>query len=119
MFSSIRARIVALCVAIVVVALAANAILNYVVANGYNADSIDSSLTAVESGHVTGIDEWVAANSLMIHSLQDAARQADDTAVSASRVASRGGVVISEVITTMGESQAVNLATAVTQFRLG
>ncbi|MFP3568704.1 hypothetical protein [Paraburkholderia sp. SIMBA_030] len=33
MFSSIRARIVALCVAIVVVAPAANAVLNYVVAS--------------------------------------------------------------------------------------
>ncbi|MFP3249285.1 MAG: cache domain-containing protein, partial [Paraburkholderia sp.] len=77
MFSSIRARIVALCVAIVVVALAANAVLNYVVANGYNTDSIDSSLTAVESGHVAGINQWVAVNSQMITSLQDTVLQPD------------------------------------------
>ena len=44
MFTSIRARIVALCVAIVVVALAANAVLNYVVANSYNADASESLL---------------------------------------------------------------------------
>ncbi|AXL48638.1 chemotaxis protein [Paraburkholderia caffeinilytica] len=77
MFSSIRARIVALCVAIVVVALAANAVLNYVVANGYNTASIDNSLTAVENGHVAGIRQWVAANSQIIDSLQDIALQPD------------------------------------------
>jgi methyl-accepting chemotaxis protein len=77
MFSSIRARIIALCVAIVVVALAANAALNYVVASGYNADSIESNLTSVENGHVAGIDQWVAANSQMISSLQDAVLQPD------------------------------------------
>ena len=80
MFSSIRARIVALCVAIVVVALAANTVLNYLVANAYNADAIDNSLTAVESGHVAGIGAWVASNSLMIDSLQDAVQQPDPTA---------------------------------------
>jgi methyl-accepting chemotaxis protein len=80
MFSSIRARIVALCVAIVVVALAANAVLNYVVANSYNADAIESSLNAVESGHVDGIDDWIASNSQMIDSLQDAVLQPDPTA---------------------------------------
>ena len=77
MFTSIRARIVALCVAIVVVALAANAVLNYVVANSYNADAIDSSLNAVESGHANGVGDWVAANSQMIDSLQDAVLQPD------------------------------------------
>jgi methyl-accepting chemotaxis protein len=77
MFSSIRARIVALCVTIVVAALAANAALNYVVANGYNTASIDSSLTAVESGHVAGINQWVAANSQMIDSLRDTTLQPD------------------------------------------
>ena len=77
MFSSIRARIVALCVAIVVVALAANAVLNYVVTNSYNNESIFSSLSAVEAGHADGIGDWVAANSQMINSLQDAALQPD------------------------------------------
>ena len=77
MFSSIRARIVALCVAIVIVALAANTGLNYFVANGYNTASIDDSLTAVESGHVAGINQWVATNSQMIDSLQGPALQPD------------------------------------------
>jgi methyl-accepting chemotaxis protein len=73
MFSSIRARITALCAAIVVVALAANAVLNYIVAYSYNATAIDNTLTAVESGNVASIREWVAAHSLMIDSLQEAA----------------------------------------------
>jgi methyl-accepting chemotaxis protein len=77
MFSSIRARIVALCVAIVVVALAANAALNYVVTSSYNNDAINSNLTAVEAGHADGIADWVATNSQMINSLQDAVLQAD------------------------------------------
>ncbi|WP_233828905.1 methyl-accepting chemotaxis protein [Paraburkholderia sp. ZP32-5] len=77
MFSSIRARIVALCVAIVVVALAINAVLNYVVASRYSADSIESSLAAVEDGHVAGINQWVAVNSQMMGSLQDAVLQPD------------------------------------------
>jgi methyl-accepting chemotaxis protein len=79
MFSSIRARIVALCVAIVVIALAANAVLNYVVARAYTADSIENNLAAVESGHVAGIDDWVTSNTRMISSLQDAALQPDPT----------------------------------------
>lgn len=77
MFSSIRTRIVALCVAIVVIALAANAVLNYLIANSYNTDAIESTLDAVESGHADGIEGWIAANSQMIDSLQDAALQPD------------------------------------------
>lgn len=38
MFTTIRARIVALCVVIVVVALAANTALDYFVANSHNQD---------------------------------------------------------------------------------
>ncbi|MFM0644207.1 methyl-accepting chemotaxis protein [Paraburkholderia bryophila] len=77
MFSSIRARIVALCVAIVVVALATNAGLNYLVASSYNADAIESSLSAVESGHTDGIGDWIATHGQMIDSLQDAVLQPD------------------------------------------
>ncbi|WP_176058280.1 methyl-accepting chemotaxis protein [Paraburkholderia sp. BCC1876] len=77
MFSSIRARIVALCVAIVVVALATNAGLNYLVASSYNADAIESSLSAVESGHTDGIGDWIASHGQMIDSLQDAVLQPD------------------------------------------
>jgi methyl-accepting chemotaxis protein len=80
MLSSIRARVVALCVAIVVVALAANAVLTYVVARAYNAEAIDRNLVAVESGHTDGIRDWIATHSQMIDSLQDTVLQPNPTA---------------------------------------
>ncbi len=92
MFASIRARIVALCVSIVVFALAASAVLNYFVASSYNRASIDSSLTAIESGHVTGIAEWVSAKSQMVGSLQQAVQQPDPTAA-LQQIAAAGGFI--------------------------
>jgi len=77
MFNTIRARIVALCVVIVVVALAANTALDYFVASSHNKDSIDASLTALEDSHAQGIDDWVASHARMIDSLKDAAMQPD------------------------------------------
>ncbi|WP_420995206.1 methyl-accepting chemotaxis protein [Cupriavidus sp. 30B13] len=77
MLSSLRARIVALSVAIVVVALAVNAALNHVVASAYNDAAIDSNLAAVQTGHVAAIADWVASHTQMVASLQDAALQPD------------------------------------------
>ena len=77
MFTSIRARIVALCVAIVVAALMANAGLNYFISNNYNSDAIASTLTAVEESHVDGVADWVTVHAQMIGSLQDAVLQPD------------------------------------------
>jgi methyl-accepting chemotaxis protein len=51
MFASIRARIVALCAAIVVAALAAKAVFNHVVANSYNADAIQTGLRSSQGNH--------------------------------------------------------------------
>ncbi|SDB82688.1 methyl-accepting chemotaxis protein [Paraburkholderia lycopersici] len=72
MFSTIRARIVALCVVIVVSALAANTALDYFVADSHNTESIDGMLTALEDSHAQGVTDWVAAHVRMIDSLQDA-----------------------------------------------
>ncbi|MBP0637281.1 MULTISPECIES: methyl-accepting chemotaxis protein [unclassified Cupriavidus] len=80
MFTTLRARIMALCVAIVVAALAINTALNQLVASRYNEDAIDSSLAAVQSGHSSAIAEWVASHSQMIDSLQDAALQPEPDA---------------------------------------
>ncbi|MBP0632063.1 methyl-accepting chemotaxis protein [Cupriavidus sp. AcVe19-1a] len=80
MFTALRARIMALCVAIVVAALAINTALNQLVASRYNEDAIDSSLAAVQSGHSSAIAEWVASHSQMIDSLQDAALQPEPDA---------------------------------------
>ncbi|OMG73213.1 methyl-accepting chemotaxis protein [Burkholderia ubonensis] len=77
MFSSIRARIIAACVAIVAAALLASTLINYFIARSYNDDAIDRNLTSVASGHVVGIGDWVATKSRMIASLQDAALSHD------------------------------------------
>ncbi|MBU9207109.1 methyl-accepting chemotaxis protein [Burkholderia multivorans] len=77
MFSSIRTRILAACVAIVVFALVATTLINYFIARAYNDDAIDRNLTSVASGHVVGIADWVATRRRMVESLQDAALSAD------------------------------------------
>ncbi|PCE33327.1 methyl-accepting chemotaxis protein [Burkholderia ubonensis] len=77
MFSSIRARIIAACVAIVAAALLASTLINYFIARSYNDDAIDRNLTSVASGHVVGIGDWVATKSRMIASLQDATLSPD------------------------------------------
>jgi methyl-accepting chemotaxis protein len=90
MFTTIRARIVALCVVIVVVALAANTALDYFVANSHNTDSIDATLTAVEDSHAQGIGDWVASHAQMIDSLKDAVLQPDPLPM-LKQVAASGG----------------------------
>ncbi|MBN3756022.1 HAMP domain-containing protein [Paraburkholderia sp. Tr-20389] len=77
MFTSIRARIVALCVVIVIASLMANAGLNYYVANSYNLDAVSRTLVAVEESHTNAIAEWAAIHGQMIGSLQDAVLQSD------------------------------------------
>jgi hypothetical protein len=57
MFASIRARILATSLAIVLLALITNAALNYFVAKSYNDDAIASNLNAVSAGHVDGIND--------------------------------------------------------------
>src|SRR5437868_13689255 len=92
MFTTIRARIVALCVAIVVAALAVNAALNYVVASSYNDDTIEASLAAVQNGHIGAIGDWVAAHGRAIASLKDAALEADPVPA-LKQVAEAGGFI--------------------------
>jgi methyl-accepting chemotaxis protein len=77
MFASIRTRILAACLTIVVVALLANAALNYFVAKSYNDEAIAANLDAVSAGHVAGINDWIATRSLMIKSLQTSASSSD------------------------------------------
>jgi methyl-accepting chemotaxis protein len=77
MFASIRARILAACIAIVVVALGSNAALNYFVAKHYSDLSIKDNLSAVSAGHVAGITDWVATRSQMMASLKDIALAPD------------------------------------------
>ena len=77
MFSTIRARVVTLCLGIVVFALVASATIDYFIAKSCNDDVIDRNLTSLVSGHVAGIGDWVASKSQMIASLQDAVLSPD------------------------------------------
>ncbi|MGD8162932.1 methyl-accepting chemotaxis protein [Pantoea sp. FN0307] len=77
MLSSIRARIVAITTACVVVALIINATLNYLVTEKYNQQAITSTLEAVADSHNAAIAEWVNSKSTMIASLQPVALEAD------------------------------------------
>lgn len=77
MFASIRARILAASLAIVVLALIINAALNYYVAKTFSDEAIAANLDAVSSGHVAGINDWIATRSQMVSSLQPAGATAD------------------------------------------
>ncbi|WP_019449785.1 methyl-accepting chemotaxis protein [Cupriavidus sp. BIS7] len=92
MLSSLRARIVALSVAIVIVALAANAIVNHLVARTYNNEAIDNNLAAVQTGHVDAIADWVASHTKMVAALQDVALQ-EDPIPALKLVAESGGFI--------------------------
>lgn len=71
MFSSIRARVVAACGAIVVSSLLINAALNYFVVDSHENDAINENLAALANGHDAGIGEWVAGKTAAVASLQD------------------------------------------------
>src|SRR5260370_29349523 len=70
MFASIRSRVLAACVAIVVCSLVVNAALNYFVVSSYGNDSINNNLIALANGHNAGIGDWVAGKTAAVHSLQ-------------------------------------------------
>lgn len=71
MFASIRARVLAACLAIVVGSLAVNAALNFLVVNSHENDTINNNLVALANGHDAGIGEWVASKTAAVAALQD------------------------------------------------
>ena len=71
MFASIRARILAACVAIVVVALAVTGGVAYVVVKKHNDEAIDQNLRSILSGHALAIDEWIAGRAKQTQALAD------------------------------------------------
>lgn len=71
MLSSIRTRILATCVAIVVTALAATGGLIYYVVKHHNDDAIDQNHKSILTGHALAIDEWVASRGRETQALAD------------------------------------------------
>ncbi|KVZ09627.1 methyl-accepting chemotaxis protein [Burkholderia stagnalis] len=92
MFSSIRARIIAVSVAIVTFALVASALINAIVAKTYSDGDIDSSLSSTSSLYASAIGEWVASKSKMIDSLQDATLS-PDAMPALKQIAAAGGFI--------------------------
>lgn len=92
MFSTIRSRVITASIAVLVIALIANAALSYTVARSYNNKTISENLSAVASGHVSGIGEWIASKKQMIVSIQDAALSPDPVPVF-KQIASAGNFV--------------------------
>jgi methyl-accepting chemotaxis protein len=91
MFSSIRSRVLAACVAIVIASLLVNAALNYFVVNADVNESINSNLIALANGHNSGIGEWVASKTTAITSLEDLALGDADPVPTFRRITAAGG----------------------------
>jgi methyl-accepting chemotaxis protein len=79
MFSSIRIRILATCVAIVVAALTVTGIVDHVVARSYNQVSISQNLVAISAAHSRAISEWVSEKSTILSSVAPAQLDGDVT----------------------------------------
>jgi methyl-accepting chemotaxis protein len=91
MFASIRTRVLAACLAIVVGSLISNATLNFFVVDSHENDAINDNLVALANGHDAGIAEWVASKTEAINSLQDIALGAADPAPQFKQAMAAGG----------------------------
>ncbi|QCP52546.1 HAMP domain-containing protein [Trinickia violacea] len=77
MLSSIRARVVCACVALVVLSVVSSTATNYFIAKASNEEEIDRNLSSDVDNHAVVIGEWVASKARMISSLQDVALTSD------------------------------------------
>ena len=91
MFASIRARVLAACLAIVVGSLVVNAALNFFVVDSHENDSINNNLIALANGHNAGIGEWVATKTAAIQALQDITLGATDPSAEFKQAMAAGG----------------------------
>ena len=91
MFASIRGRVLAACLAIVVGSLIVNATLNFFVVNSHENDTINNNLVALANGHDAGIGEWVASKTAAINALQDITLGAADPAPEFKQAMAAGG----------------------------
>ncbi|WP_116136547.1 methyl-accepting chemotaxis protein [Trinickia diaoshuihuensis] len=91
MFASIRARVLAACLAIVVGSLVVNAALNFLVVDSHENDSINNNLIALANGHDAGIGEWVASKTAAIQALQDITLGATDPSAEFKQAMAAGG----------------------------
>ena len=93
MFASIRGRVLAACLAIVVGSLIVNATLNFFVVNSHENDTINNNLVALANGHDAGIGEWVASKTAAVNALQDVALGESDPIPTFKQIMASGGFV--------------------------
>ena len=93
MFASIRGRVLAACLAIVVGSLIVNATLNFFVVNSHENDTINNNLVALANGHDAGIGEWVSSKTAAVAALQDVALSAADPIPTFKQIMASGGFV--------------------------
>ncbi|SIT46833.1 Methyl-accepting chemotaxis sensory transducer (fragment) [Paraburkholderia ribeironis] len=90
MLSSIRARVVCACVALVVFSVVSSTATSYVIAKRSNEEAIERNLTSDVDNRAVVIGEWVASKGQMISSLQDVALTPDPLPM-LKQVATAGG----------------------------
>jgi methyl-accepting chemotaxis protein len=71
MLSSIRARVVFACIALVVFSVVSSTATNYWIARSSMEAAIDRDLTSSANDHAAAISEWIAGKNQMVSSLQD------------------------------------------------
>jgi methyl-accepting chemotaxis protein len=95
MFSSLRARITATCVAIVVVALGCSGFISYTVSSRVDEATLKQSLRTITRGNAQALDEWVASRSMAVEAFT--LESLADPVNALKQVAASGGFVLAYV----------------------
>src|SRR5689334_23280520 len=73
MFSSLRTRLIAICISIVVFAMLAMTIANFITTRSRTLDSLEAQMQQLSQVHSGGIAEWVRSKGTIVNSLKLAA----------------------------------------------
>ncbi|MEC5162341.1 MULTISPECIES: methyl-accepting chemotaxis protein [unclassified Janthinobacterium] len=73
MFSSLRTRLIAICISIVVFAMLAMTVTNFFTTRSRTVESLDAQMQQLSQVHSTGIAEWVRSKGMIVSSLKAAA----------------------------------------------
>ena len=73
MFSSLRTRLIAICISIVVFAMLAMTVTNFYTTRGRTTESLDAQMQQLAQVHSAGIAEWVRGKSLIVASMKPSA----------------------------------------------
>ncbi|MFZ6747557.1 methyl-accepting chemotaxis protein [Undibacterium sp. Ren11W] len=77
MLSTLRRRLIAICVSIVVLAMIAVVVANFVTTRAHTLESLTSQMTQLSQSHSSQIAEWIHARKLVVGSIKQAIDAAD------------------------------------------